>query len=77
MGDETKISIELPSAAIGRFAEAAQLLKKDGVPDVTPELLMMLVVGLANPALVVRRTLAGYKPTVDEEHDHEIGFFGN
>ena len=45
MGDETKISIDLPPAAIGRFADAAQLLKKDGVPDVTPELLMMLVVG--------------------------------
>lgn len=77
MGDETKISIDLPSAAVGRLAEAAHLKGKGGVPDITPEVLMVLVVGLANPALVVRRTLAGDNPTVDEQYDQEIGFFGN
>ncbi len=77
MGDETKISIELPSAAVGRFAEAAHLMGKDGVPEVNPDVLIGLVVALANPALVVRRTIAHYNLTIDEQYDQEIGFFGD
>lgn len=77
MTSTATLEVEIPPEAAEKFEEAARLMEKGGVPGVSPELMVAFVVVLANPALVVRRTLTHYDPqslTIDEEYDLEIGF---
>jgi hypothetical protein len=77
MESEKKIEIEISPAAARRFAEAAQLLERAAVFGETPDGLIAFMVSLANPALVVRRTLAlegTGSLTLEEEYDSLVGF---
>lgn len=77
MEPEKKLEIEISPAAVRRFEEAVQLLDRAGVLGETPDGLIEFTVSLANPALVVRRTLAleGTDTlTLGEEYDNLVGF---
>ena len=77
MESEKKVEIEISQAAARRFTEAAQLMERGGVFGETPDGLIAFMVSLANPALVVRRTLAlegTGSLTIEEEYDNLVGF---